>query len=269
MNHDHAPDGLLAVLLPALALLVLGGGYVLLTGRARRRNPVKGWNRWRTASFLTGVALLALALLPPLAPVAHADFRGVMAQHMLLGMYAPLALMLGAPATLLLRTLPTARARQLTAFLHSRYVRVISRPATALLLSTGTIFVLFFTPLYTVTTAHPAVHWLIHLHSLLAGCLFTYVIAGPDPAPDRPGVPTRLVYLGCAIALHAIVAQLIYGGFWTDIREPIAQVRGGAEIMYYSGDIAELLLAVALVATWRSQRRLHPVRANPLPDAAA
>ncbi len=37
-------------------------------------------------------------MLPPIAPFAHTDFRGHMAQHMLIGMYAPLALVLGAPA---------------------------------------------------------------------------------------------------------------------------------------------------------------------------
>ncbi|WAL69103.1 cytochrome c oxidase assembly protein [Amycolatopsis cynarae] len=268
MDPDQATEGVLPVLLPALALLMLATAYLLLARRARRRNPAKGWNRWRTAGFLTGLALLGLALLPPLAELAHADFRGSMAQHMLLGMYAPLGLMLGAPATLLLRTLPTARARQLTTFLHSRYVRFISRPATALVLSSGSLFVLYFTPLYEATATHPVVHWLIHLHSIAAGCLFTYVIAGPDPAPDRPGVPVRLAYLGATIALHAALAQLIYGGHGTRIQAPVEQVQGGAEILYYSGDIAELLLAIALIATWRSERRLRPARVDHLPDAA-
>ncbi|HWM39607.1 MAG TPA: cytochrome c oxidase assembly protein, partial [Streptomyces sp.] len=44
---------------------------------------------------------------------------------------------------------------------------------------------------------------------------------------------------------------LIYGGFFIDVRAPIAQVQGGAQLMYYGGDLAELLLAAALIATWR------------------
>lgn len=36
---------------------------------------------------------------------------------------------------------------------------------------------------------------------------------------------------------------------------PIHQVQGGAEIMYYGGDIAELLPAAALVAIWRPEHR--------------
>ena len=47
----------------------------------------------------------------------------------------------------------------------------------------------------------------------------------------------------------------MYGGFFVDVHAPIGQVQQGAEIMYYGGDIVELLLAGALVATWRPERR--------------
>ncbi|UFR00782.1 cytochrome c oxidase assembly protein [Streptomyces sp. Go40/10] len=256
MPHAHHQEGggTLGVLLPALALLVCAGGYLLLARRASRRNPARVWNPWRTVGFGAGVVLLAVALLPPLAPFAHRDFRGHMTQHLLIGMYAPLALVLGAPATLLLRVLPAPRARRLTALLHSGPARLLTHPAVALLLSAGTLPVVYFTPLYGTVTAHPAGHWLLHAHFLLSGCLFAHSVAGPDPAPARPGVRARLVCLGCAIAVHAVVAQLMYGGFWVDVQAPVPQVQGGAEIMYYGGDLAELLLAAALVATWRPER---------------
>ncbi|MFI7034710.1 cytochrome c oxidase assembly protein [Microbispora rosea] len=261
MEHGAHSAGSPGVPAPVLALIVLTVliAYLHLVRRARRRNPVAGWSRWRAACFATGLALSAVALLPPVATFAHTDFRGHMLQHLLIGMYAPLALVLGAPVTLLLRTLPVAGARRLSAVVHSRAGRLPAHPATALLLSTGSLVVLYFTPLYDAVTARPAGHWLLHAHFLLSGCLFAHVIAGPDPAPARPGVRARLVYLGCAIFVHAVVAQLMYGGFWVDVHAPIAEVRGGAEIMYYGGDIAELLLAAALVSTWRPERRSRPV----------
>ncbi|GAA4881284.1 cytochrome c oxidase assembly protein [Saccharopolyspora cebuensis] len=257
MAHaEHAVGGgLLGVVLPALAVLVVAGGYLHLARRARWRNPVRGWSRWRTAGFLTGLALLAVALLPPVAAFAHADFRGHMVQHLLIGMYAPLGLVLGAPVTLLLRTLPTAHARRLTGVLHSGPARLLAHPATALLLSSGGLVVLYGTPLHEATAAHPVGHWLVHVHFVLSGYLFAHAIAGPDPDPARPGVRARLVYLGCAIAVHAVIAQLMYGGVGIEVHAPAAEVRGGAELMYYFGDIAELLLAAVLVSTWRPDRR--------------
>ncbi|RPK89796.1 MULTISPECIES: cytochrome c oxidase assembly protein [Streptomyces] len=268
-HHPHGGDagggGVWEVLLPATAVALLAGGYLLLAHRARARRPALGWGRWRTVSFLAGCAVLAAALLPPVAPFAHEDFRGHMTQHMLIGMYAPLGLVLGAPVTLLLRTLPVPRARRLTGLLHSRPVRAVAHPVPALVLSTGTLAVLYFTPLFDATMDRPFLHWFMHAHFLLSGCLFAWVIAGPDPAPSRPGVPARLVVLGVAVAAHATISQLMYGGFLIDVHAPIAQVRGGAEIMYYGGDIAELLLAAALVASWRPGRHRRRAAVRPAP----
>ncbi|WP_411081175.1 cytochrome c oxidase assembly protein [Streptomyces sp. cmx-18-6] len=275
-GHTHHPHGggagaggVAEVLLPAAAVALIAGGYLLLARRARARRPALGWGRWRTVSFLTGCAVLAVALLPPVAPFAHEDFRGHMVQHLLIGMYAPLALVLGAPVTLLLCTLPAERARRLTSLLHSRPLRAVAHPVTALVLSTGTLAVLYFTPLFNATMDRPFLHWLMHAHFLLSGCLFAWVIAGPDPAPSRPGVPARLVVLGVAVAAHATISQLMYGGFLIDVRAPIPQVRGGAEIMYYGGDVAELLLAVALIATWRPARHRQRTAARPAPARSA
>lgn len=100
---------------------------------------------------------------------------------------------------------------------------------------------LYFSPLNSMLTWPAVGPWLLHTHFLFAGCVFAYVIAGPDPAPAW--WPCAVVYLGCAIALHAEISQLMYGGLWIEIQAPIAQVQGGAEIMYYGGGIAELLLA--------------------------
>ncbi|MGV9291414.1 cytochrome c oxidase assembly protein [Streptomyces sp. NPDC003719] len=268
-THHHGPDGdvvpdvATTLFVPLVLLTLPAAAYLLAVRRARRRNPARGWSGRRSASFIGGVALLAVALLPPLGPAAHTDFRGHMAQHMLVGMYAPLLLVLAAPVTLLLRTLPPAHARRVTGLLHSRPARLVTHPATALALSTGTLGALYFTPLLGTVMSHPAGHWLTLAHFLLSGCLFAYAVAGPDPAPARPGVPARLVYLGIAIAAHALVAQAMYGGFLIDVHAPVDQVRQGAEIMYYGGDIAELLLAGALVSTWRPERRAARTRALP------
>ncbi|WP_308250209.1 cytochrome c oxidase assembly protein [Sphaerisporangium fuscum] len=240
----------------AVVVMVLAVAYA--AAAARRRREAKGWSHWRTASFLAGASLLAAAFLPPIGPFAEHDLRGHMLQHLLLGMLAPLGLVLGAPVTLLLRSAGPPGRRAVAAVLRSRFLHVVSEPWVALALNAGGLLVLYLTPLYGAAMAHPLGHDLVHLHFVLAGYLFTWMIAGPDPAPRRPPVPRRLVVLGVAIAVHAGVSQLMYAGLLPEVAAPAVQLRGAAEIMYYGGDIAELLLAFAMITTWRPARRRTP-----------
>ncbi|SEG78344.1 putative membrane protein [Thermomonospora echinospora] len=247
-GHGHGSP-LLAVLLPLVAVAVAAAGYVLLAVRDR------DWSGRRTVSFLAGCAVLAVGLTPGLSPWAEGDFRGHMLQHLLIGMVAPLGLVLAAPITLVLRSVPPRTGRLIGRALRSRPARVITHPVTALTLNVGSLGVLYFTPLYGVLGTHP----LLHLHFLAAGYLFAWVITGPDPAPHRPSVPVRLVVLGVAVTVHAVLSQLMYAGLFVQVPAPADQLRGAGELMYYGGDIAEMLLALSLLATWRPR----PARARP------
>jgi putative membrane protein len=40
-------------------------------------------------------------------------------------------------------------------------------------------------------------------------------------------VRARLIHVGAAITAHAVISQLMYGGFWVNIHAPIDQVQGG------------------------------------------
>lgn len=240
-------------LVPVVLLVALATAYTALA--VRRRREARGWSGWRTAAFLAGIALVVVALLPSLWPLPAGDFRTHMAQHLLIGMYAPLGLALGAPLTLVLRSVPTRHGRRIGRILRSGPVGVLSHPVTALALVLGGLALLYCTPLYVATTHHPALHHLVHLHFLLSGYLFAYSIAGADPAPRRPSVPARLVILGVAILGHAVLSQLLYAGAFVRVPVSAQELRGGAELMYFGGDIAELLLALATVTTWRKRGR--------------
>ncbi|MEV7968776.1 cytochrome c oxidase assembly protein [Sphaerisporangium sp. NPDC088356] len=250
--HAHETHGQGAALAVVAAAVLLAGCYAVLA--ARRRGKARGWSHRRTASFAVGATLLLVGSLPPVASFAGHDFRGHMLQHLLLGMLAPLGLVIGAPVTLVLRSASPRHRRALTVVLRSRAFHAVADPWVALVLNVGGLAALYLTPLYRATAGHPVLHHLVHAHFLLAGCLFAWVIAGPDPAPGRPSVPRRLVVLGVAVAVHATLSQLMYAGLLVDVPVPAAQLRGGAEIMYYGGDVAELLLAFAMVVTWRPAR---------------
>jgi putative membrane protein len=141
---------------------------------------------------------------------------------------------------------------------------VLTHPVTVLALTIGGLAALYVTPLYAATTGDPVLHHAVHVHFLVAGCLFAWVIAGPDPAPRRPSVPVRVVVLGVAVLGHSILSQLLYAGAFVQVAVSPEQLRGGAEIMYYGGDIAELLLALAMLASWRPRRQSD----GPEPDRA-
>ncbi|MFG2062876.1 cytochrome c oxidase assembly protein [Micromonospora sp. NPDC048871] len=241
---------------PAL-LVPLVVGWCYLAAALRQREPDRaGWSHWRTAAFAAGCALLATALLLPTN-----GFAAHMWQHLLLGMLAPLGLVLGAPGTLLLRTVDRRFGRAALRALRHPVARTLLHPVTGLLLTAGGLWLLYLTPLYRATFSSSALHDLVNLHFLLSGLLFTWSIAGPEPYRHRARVPVRLVVLGAAIVAHASLAQLLYAGLLVDVPASPDQLRAGAAVMYYGGDLAEILLALALLASWRPQPRRVPTPA--------
>lgn len=248
MTASEAPLTL-ALLLAVLAAYV-GGAH----GERRRG---RRWSGWRVASFVTGLGAIAVALAPPMAPWAEHTLQGHMIRHLLLGMVAPLALVLGAPVTLVLRTLPVPTARRLTASLRRRPVGWLTHPATALALDSGTLYLLYLTPLYAAMHASPALQSLAHLHFLLAGSLFAWAIVGRAPSPHRAGFHVRLLVLGAAMAAHATLAKLMYAYGWPrGTAHASDEILAAAQLMYYGGDAVELLLLTVLFADWLRRRRV-------------
>jgi len=253
--HDTHLLTLAGTSLLVLLTLALWFAYVLGVRAQRRRR--KTWHCWRTVSFSLGCGLLVVAFSPFMVEWGHEDLRGHMAQHLLLGMFAPIAMMLGAPGTLLLRSVPVVTARRITELAGSVPVRCLSHPVTALMLNVGALYILYLTPLYQLSFSEPVLHVWLHLHFVLAGYLFSWSIAGPDPAPHRPGMWLRLIVLFAAIAAHAVLGKLMYAyGFPRDAGHDLAEIEAAAQLMYYGGDFAELLLALVFFATWYRRRKL-------------
>jgi putative membrane protein len=263
LDHaGHQPHvalaGWVSVVLLATALFV---GYLLAAGRVTRRT-LRTWPRTRTAAFATGSAMIAIGLSPPVHALAAGDPRGHVLQHLTLGMLAPVALVLAAPMTLLLAALPTTAARRVTSVLRRRPTRFLTHPITAGLVTVAGMYALYLTPLYAVSARIAVLGYGLHIHFLLSGCVFAWSIAGPDPAPTRPGMRMRLAVLVGVAGAHAYLAKTLYAH--AAISPPGAgldpgQVRQAAQLMYYGGDIAELVIATALFTAWlRTCRRERP-----------
>ena len=246
-----------------LTLLVLAAG-LYLWGVHRLRLRGDHWNAGRTVSFLLGgLGSIALATLSGLAAYEDVLFSLHMIQHMVLSMIAPIFLALGGPITLALRTLPRAgRARRrLLAVLHSRAVQILTFPLIPFLLFVASPFALYFTGWYAATLSNPWLHELMHVHFLLAGCLFFWPLIGLDPVPGRVGYPMRMLILVATLPLHAILGLTIMNQTdllaaehylaldlpWSD---PVSEQRVGGGLLWSSGDLVGLLMLGAAAFQW-------------------
>jgi putative membrane protein len=215
------------------------------------------WSRRRTASWCAGSVAAAAALFGPVAAAAHHSFTAHMAGHLLLGMAAPLLLVLAAPVSLALRALPSHRARTLAHLLRTPVVRVLTHPVVAALLNAGGLWALYTTGLYQQMSENHWLHLLVHAHLLVSGYLFTAATIGVDPAPHRPGRWPRAVVLIGFLAAHDILAKHLYA------RPPMgvsaAQAHAGAELMYYGGDLIDVVLIAIFCWQWytRPEERLR------------
>lgn len=246
-GHGPGPTAVLVLLLAVPAVV----GYLLAVRREAGR---RSWPGVRTACWLAGTLAVVVGSAGPLAAAAHGhaggpgDFRAHAVAHVLVGMLGPLLLVLGAPVTLALRSLPVGAARRVSRVLRSRPLRVLTEPAVAVVLDVGGLWLLYRTPLLGWTHTSPAVHLLVHVHLVLAGFLLAAVLVGRDPLPHRRSHRNRAVLLVLALAAHGILAKSLYA-------EPPAAVdaataQAGAMVMYYAGDAVELVLAVLLCRSW-------------------
>ncbi len=231
---------------PLLVLAVLG--YLL---GVNRLGP-HAWPRHRTGLWLAGLIAAGAATLGPLAEAGHHEFRAHMVGHLLLGMAAPLLLVRAAPVTLLLRALPVVAARRVSRVLRWPVVRWLTEPLVAATLNLGGLWILYRTDLFALTQHHALGHVAVHIHVLVAGCLFTTAVVGVDPNPHRRSFTHRGVVLVLAVAAHAVLAKSIYADPPAGV--DAAAARSAGMIMYYGGDVVELAMIIVLWADWYRRR---------------
>ena len=258
----YEPDALMIGLLVfAVALYIKG--VMVLTKRGDK------WPVGRTISFAIGITAVDFATSGGLGLYAHFSFAWHMVAHMTLGMIAPIAIVLGAPITLALRTLPQGRNSEergvrgtLLSVLHSRYSSIIVNPVGALVIFDGSLFLLYFTSLFGTLMNTHAGHLFMNLHFLLAGFLFFHVIIGIDPNPKRPPFLVRIVTLLAAMSIHAFFSvalmsssTLIDSGYFTSLQTPwisdlLADQNKGGAIGWAMGEIPILIALIATFIMW-------------------
>jgi len=252
---------IIGILLTLVALYIKGVSILKKRGDS--------WPVGRTIAFAVGIATIDFATSGGLGVYALFSFEYHMIAHMVLGMLAPIGLVLGAPITLALRTLPQGRTPEergvrgaLIAFLHSRYSILLTNPLTALALFDGSLFVLYFTKLFGNLMQSHAGHLFMTVHFLLAGFLFFHVIIGIDPNPRKIPHLVRIVILFAAMSIHAFFAiallattSLIDGGYYGALKTPwlgdlLADQHAAGAIAWSMGEVPIILALIATFIQW-------------------
>lgn len=259
---SYEPNALMiGILIMMVALYVKG--VMVLTKRGDK------WPVGRTISFALGIATIDFATSGGLGLYAHFTFSYHMVAHMLLGMIAPIGLVLGAPITLALRTLPHGRTPiergvrgSLLAALHSKIGTFFTNPVVALAIFDGSLLGLYFTDLFANMMQSHIGHLLMSLHFLAAGFLFFFVVIGIDPNPRKIPHLVQIVILFAAMSIHAFFSvalmsttTLIDKGYFASLQTPwltdlLADQKLGGSIGWAMGEIPILIALVATFINW-------------------
>lgn len=256
-----------------LWILVCGFGilfYVLGVIRLHRRGDAWPW--YRTVLWVAGMLTLFWITNGGVNVYERFLFSQHMLAHMALGMLVPVLLVPGAPITLALRAIhkrtdgSRGPREWLMLFVHSKVFQFFANPIVAALLFAGSLWVFYYTPLFSwATTNHIGHLWMI-VHFVLTGYLFVSVLIGIDPAPNRPPYPIRLVLLLATMAFHAFFGLALmtgtgllladwYGAMGWGI-SAIADQQAGGGIAWSVGEIPNAIIALVIVFLWsRSDAR--------------
>jgi putative copper resistance protein D len=261
-----------------LAAAITAVAWLVLSGRVARDHPANPHPRWRSAAFLGGLAVLAVALMSPIEAYEGQLFSVHMLQHMLLELVAAPLLLLGAPATLALRAASPSVRAGLLSVLHSRAVTVVSFPLLAWVLFAAVNWGWHFSSLYNEALETPWLHDIQHLTFVGAALLFWWPVVGADPARWRLPHPVRLFYLFLAMPQNSFLGialmsapLALYPHYLTNVRDwgptPIVDQNVGGMLMWAGGDVVFLLAMGLVVAAWVRAEDRRTAREDAREDA--
>jgi len=251
-----------------------GAAVALLRRRGARWPAVRSW------AMAGALAALAVGLASGLAGYESSLFSAHAGQHLLLGMIAPLLVVLAAPVTLALRVAPPTWRPRLHRVLRHPVLGSLAHPVVGWTLFGGTLVALYLTPLYELSLRNDLVHGWLHLHLFAAGFLFYWPLVGADPLPRRPDHLIRLLAVVVAVPFHAFVAVALLttnsplAMDWyrqttgRSAQEVLADQRTGAGLLWVAGELLSVAAIGIVVARWVSHEQRVAERSERLSAVA-
>jgi putative copper resistance protein D len=256
-----------------LAVLSVVGLLVYLAAVLRLRRTGVTWPWWRTVAWTAGSASLFAVTGTWLNGYSMVLFSVHMTQHMVLSLITPLLLLLAAPVTLALRTLPRGhgaagapRALLLEA-LHSRFARFVANPLFTVPLFIASLYGVYFTPLFDALMRSPVGHQFMLAHFVVTGLLFFGPIVAQDPWPRTLSHPARMLELFLPVPFHAFfgVSIMMAGSLvvttFADAPagwgvDPLTDQGIAGGIVWAFGELPTVLVLAVVFFSWaRSEER--------------
>lgn len=257
-----------------LALIAYGTGMACL----RRRGDQ--WPLGRAVAFGAGLLTIVGVTGTGIGGYGMELLSVHMAQHMVLSMLSPILLLLGAPVTLALRTLPRGRRGPrglLLRVLHSRVARVLSSPFFTVPLFIVSLYGLYFTSLFDAAMSTWWGHNWMLAHFVGVGLLFFWPIMAVDPSPRRTGHGLRILELLTGVPFHAFfgIAIMTSSGliarFFADPApawgiSALSDQRTAGAIAWGFSEVPTVLVLLVVVVGWSRSSEREARRADRAAD---
>jgi putative copper resistance protein D len=252
----------------AWTLVCVFGLALYLGAMIRLRLRGDRWPIGRTIAWTLGLLALFYTTNGPFNLYEQYLFSVHMLGHMMLTMVIPIALVLGAPITLLLRATEKRTdgswgGREWVMWMvQTPYSKFITHPAVAAVVFVGSLWVFYFTPIFRwATSEHLGHQWMI-IHFLISGYLFALSMIGIDPVPYRFPYPLRLITLFATMASHAFFGVTMMTGDSLMLADwygamgrtwgatPLEDQSLGGGIAWGIGELPTLALALIVAVQW-------------------
>jgi cytochrome c oxidase assembly factor CtaG len=205
-----------------VTLVIVITGTLYLKGwlflRASQTNVTKGKrlaNNWRLVSYLSGLTILAIALMSPIDVLASQLFTMHMIQHLLLMMIVPPLLQLANPFPFFLWAVPVSVRREVGQLFSKnstfrRNLAMVTTPGIAWLVYNIT-FISWHDPnAYNLALRSEWIHDVEHLTFFGSAMLFWWHVIRPGPHISR-GLPyiARIAFVLSAIPINMLAGMMI------------------------------------------------------------
>ncbi|RJT87115.1 cytochrome c oxidase assembly protein [Cryobacterium melibiosiphilum] len=252
----------------AWALFCAFGIFFYLAGIWRLRRRGDTWPLHRTILWVAGLLALFYITNGGVNVYEKYLFSTHMLAHMMLTMLVPLLLVPGAPVTLAARAIAKRQdgsrgAREwILLAVHSRFAGIIANPLVAAGLFAGSLYVFYYSPIFSwATTDHLGHMWMI-VHFLITGYLFVQSLIGIDPVPFRLSYPFRLLLLIGTMVFHAFFGLTLMMGTGLLLADwygamgrtwglsAIGDQQFGGGIAWGVGELPTIALAIVVAIQW-------------------